>query len=287
MSYGKNLLAVALFLLTTSAAAAISTKHSETAQNRSAAGSAIEQFIKYGGMQEQFDQLPSLARTQLESNNSNRFSSSRYSELSGLILDAYEEDNVKKAMSRHLGLSYSAGRYRSLMKRLNNPTIKNLLEQEIDAFESPMSKYDFQQFLIKQKKAPESASRIALVKKLIEVSGDTDLKLHAQSAITSLIKELMIGPQDYSSIHAMLTEKSRFNKDKTPLQRHLFIYRNSNDDEINQLISFYQSNWGNWFKQTKSDAWLAALRDIGRDVAWKLEHGEDGDLKTAFEELDF
>ncbi|MFC1747890.1 hypothetical protein ACFL2V_03705 [Pseudomonadota bacterium] len=285
MNYGIRLIAVALYLFANVAAATIPSANAE-AISKSSPKISVEQFIKYGGMQEQFEQLPALVRFQLKTNQSNLFSTSRYNTLSELVLDAYGTEGVKTAMSRHLRLSYSAGRYRSLMKRLDSPTLKNLLELEINAFQAPMAKYEYQQFIIHLKKKPEPTNRVALIHELISASGDADLQSHAQFTISNLIKELMTGsldsittqPKTKTIVNAKLAEST--------INKTLFIYRDVSDDEIKQLIRFYQSTWGNWFKQTRTDAWLAALRDIGRDVAWRLDHSSDEELQTAFEEFD-
>ncbi len=287
MSHGIRLIGIALCAATHLAFATIAPTDPR---------SAIEQFIKFGGMQQQFEQLPSLVRYQLENSQSSHYSASRYNSMSKLFLEAFDASSVKAAMSRHLLLSYNAPRYRSLMKRLNNPTIKHLLELERVTFQSPLAQYEMQHFNVRLKKNPVSPTRIDLVKKMITASGNAELQLNAQTSINRLIKELMTNSQQTASpntpppnlLHAppglQITPEAKL---EAATSRALFTFRDINNDEIKQLIHFYRSTWGNWFKQIRNEAWSAALHDLGRDIAWKLNRSGDDELQTAFEELGF
>lgn len=286
MSYGIKLIGIALCAMSHFVVAAVPATDPRP---------AIEQFIKLGGMQQQFDQLPSLVRYQLENSQSDLYSVSRYATLSGLFLEVFGANSVKTAMSRHLLLSYNAPRYRSLMKKLNHPVINDLLELELLTFQSPLAQYEMEHFNVRLKKKPIPSKRIELIKELISTSGNIELQLHAQSTIGRLINELMIttplagrakAPSP-NMLHAppglQITPEAKL---EATTRRSLFVFRDASDDDIKQLIRFYNSSWGNWFKQIRNNAWSAALHDLGRDVAWKLDRANDGGLQTAFEEFD-
>lgn len=253
----------------------------------------INRFIDYSSYATQFEALPQMVQKQLESSFGQGTASARYKELTTLLLDAFEADRARHAMIQQLSLGYDNSRYRALLQRLENPVIRKLRDMEL-AIHGPVARYEIRDFISRLPQNPAPAKRETLIRELLTASGAVENTLRTHATLNEVVRGLVTSPAAGTERNPMndsleqsqtLTKSLRPGVEAERLAVALYTYRDASDEEIRKYIDFYNSPAGQWFNQTQQNGWLGALRNIGRDVAWKMQHaGSSDDVQTAFED---
>ena len=254
----------------------------------------IDRFIACSSFAPQFEQLPLLVREQMERGFPQNISSTHYKNLSTLLLDSFEADRARSAMSQQLSLSYDNGRFRVMLQKLESPLIRKLHDME-QAINEPVARYEMQHFISRLPQNPVAPQRTALVKELLVTNGAIESALKTRITLNELVQELASGAtleQNRTSLNDVMEQKRKLTESLKPkveaetLAKALFTYRDASDEELKQYIDFYKSDAGQWFRSTQQNGWLAALHEIGRDIAWKMQHpgSDDNVQKTALED---
>jgi len=252
----------------------------------------IDRFIACSSFAPQFEQLPQLVRERLESDLPQMLSSARYKSLTTLLLDSFEADKAKNAMGQQLSLSYDNGRYRVIIQKLENPLIRKLRDME-QASNETVGRYEMQHFISRLPHNPPPPRREALIKKLLSANGAIENAVKTQTTLHELVQGLAtsavqeqnrVSPNDAVEQGRRLTESLQPKLEAETLAKALYTYRSATDEELQQYIDFYNSDAGQWFRITQQNGWIGALRNIGRDIAWKMQHPDDAEMQTALED---
>jgi hypothetical protein len=253
----------------------------------------IDHFIACSSFAPQFEQLPLLVREQMERGFSQNISSARYQSLSALLLDSFEADRARRAMGQQLSLGYDNGRYRVLIQKLENPLIRRLRDME-QAINGPVARHEMKHFISRLPQTPASPKREALIKELLIANGSIESAIQTRITLNELVQGLASGAtpeQNRANLNDAMEQKRKLTETLQPqieaetIAKALFTYRDASDEEIKQYTEFYSSDAGQWFIATQQNGWLAALREIGRDIAWKMQHpGNNDDVQTALED---
>lgn len=252
----------------------------------------IDRFITYSNFAPELDQLPLLVRKQLESDlPGNHLSSARQQELSSLLLDSFESDRARRAMTQQLSLGYDNRRFLALIQKLENPLIRKLRAME-QAVYGPVARHEMEHYVSQLPDHPVPPKREKLIRELISANGSVDNAVKTRTTLQIVVQQLMDNGIDQSRAglsntveqSIRISESLRPTVENETLAKALYTYRDASDEEILQYIDFYNSAAGEWFKLTQQNGWLGALRNIGRDVAWKMQHTDENGLHTAAED---
>jgi hypothetical protein len=252
----------------------------------------IDRFIASSSYASQFEQLPLLVREQLESGLTHELSAARYQELTTLLLDSFEADRARNAMTQQLSLGYDTRHYRALLQKLESPPLRKLRNME-QAIHQPVARYEMQHFIARLPENPAPAKREALIKELLAANGAIEDSIKTRAILHELVNGLMDNSapqQQRSGLNDAMEESRRVAERQRPaveseiLAKALYTYRDASDAEIKQYIEFYNSAAGQWFKHTQQNSWLSALRNIGRDITWKMQHPDAAEVQTALED---
>jgi hypothetical protein len=252
----------------------------------------IDRFITYSNFEPQFEQLPQLVREQMERDIPQTLPSDHYKDLTTLLFDSFEASKARSAMGQQLSLGYDNGRYLVMIQKLENPLIRRLRDME-QASSDPVARYEMQHFISRLPQNPVAPRREALIKDLLTANGAIESAIKTRATLHELMQGLAgvaTQEQNRANLNESLERSRKLLESLKPkvaaetLARALYIYRNATDEELRQYIEFYNSDAGQWFKITQQNGWLGALRNIGRDIAWKIQHAENDDVQTALED---
>lgn len=249
----------------------------------------IDRFITYSNFAPQLEQLPLMVREQIEKGMPNTLSSAQQQQLSTLMLDAFEAERARAAMTQQLSLGYDNRRFLALIQRLENPVIRKLRGMEQAIYE-PVAHYELLHFISRFDEESIPPKREKLIKGLIKANGSIENTVMTRTTLQEVLSSLSATATDRGGNaleqNLKMAESLRPAVEKEVYARALFTYRNATDEDLQQYIDFYNSAAGEWFKLTQQNGWFGALRNIGRDVAWKMQHPGKaaGDVQTAFED---
>ncbi len=249
----------------------------------------IDRFISYSGYPPQFEQLPWIIKETL----ANSVSASNthvidMKKLTSTLLDAYDSRRGKHAMGQQLSLGYDHRHYLGLIQKLEGQPTRKLLDMALAT--TPLDIRNAKQALIKH---PVTAQREALITTLLTANGAIENALQTCATLHEVIHGLVnktdaakASPVQKSQQKQLAapTESLRATVTSETIAAAIITYRRASDDEIRQYIEFYNSAAGEWFKLTQQNGWLGALRNIGRDVAWQIQHTDNSDVQTALED---
>lgn len=252
----------------------------------------LDRFITSSNYGPQLPQLPLLVREEMARSFANTLSSARYQELTTRLLDSFEAERTKRAMVQQLSLGYDSGRYRTLIQKLESGSIRKLRDMERASHE-PVARLEMQHFIARLPDTPLPPKREALIKELLAANGAVESNINTRIALNEVMRGLMADAapeKSRATLNDSLEQSRRLAESLRPavaaetLATALYTYRNASDEELKQYIEFYNSAAGQWFKLTQQNGWLGALRNIGRDIAWKMQHAGSDDVQTALED---
>ena len=249
----------------------------------------IDRFIAYSNYEPQFQELPQMVEDLLKRDYANELSGSEYQELTDLLKKSFKIEQAKHAMTQQLSLGYDNGRYRVLIQKLENASIRKLRTME-QAVHEPVARHEMKYFIARLPNNPVPPKREALIKDLLEANGAVESEIKTRAALQQVVREVVgsvaavkssVSLNDSLEQNRILTETLRPKVQAEALAAALYTYRDATDEEVRQYIDFYNSPAGQWFKVTQQNGWIGALHNIGRDIAWKMQQSDDADLQTA------
>lgn len=249
----------------------------------------IDRFISYSGYPPQSGQLPWIIKETLANSvSASNTHAVDVDKLTATLLDAYDSQRVRHAMGQQLSLGYDHRHYLGLIQKLEGQPTRKLLNMALAT--TPLDIRNAKQALIKH---PVTAHREALITTLLTANGAIENALQTHAILHEVIHGL-INKTDTAKLSSVQksqqkqlaapTESLRATVTSDTIAAALITYRRASDDELRQYIEFYNSAAGEWFKLTQQNGWLGALRNIGRDVAWQIQHTDNSDVQTTLED---
>lgn len=255
----------------------------------------LDRFIANSNHAPQFEGLSQMVKELLEREFSSEIPAAERGKLATRILDAFAAREAREAMAQQLTLSYDSGRYRALIQRLEGGVVRKLRDME-RAIHEPVARHELENFISRLPANPVDPKREKLIKELLEAGGFIDSAVKTRVTLQQVVRELAAANGGSGRISTSGTQEQRDalarslrqEVESRTLAAALFTYRAASEDDIRQYIDFYNSPAGEWFKVTQQNGWLGALRNIGRNVAWQMQHPDLAGAESEFDpELGF
>lgn len=236
---------------------------------------ALDDIIKLANLDKQLTQFPNKIRQQLQQlttpNNSRRVSQ---------IQATFDPDMMRQALRRQINLSVLPADYEPLITRLHSPHLRKMLQMERDAL-GIVAYYERPIFIEHTQRRPVPEQRMTLIKLLNQAMARSELLIHADLLLHQQLERLLrpSGNKVLVSHVFSKTELDQPHVREQVLLDLLYTYRNATDEELSDYISFYRSLQGQEFITAFNRAWLAAISDITRDIAWRLKQPQRPELQ--------
>jgi len=229
---------------------------------------ALNQIIQLTTLDAQITQLPGKVHDVLQqlatADNQQRISR---------IQAAFIPPLLRQALRRQINLNMLTPRYELLLNRLEAPELHRLLQMEQDAM-GIVAHYERPIFIQHAQRRPIPKARRELIEALDEATGYSTVQIRTGLLLRQQLQTLVNpAPHDEITPHAL----PRAELDDPALRQQqllslLYTYRNASEEELQAYVDFYRSYQGQHFIKTFNGAWLAAINDVMRDIAWQLKH---------------
>jgi hypothetical protein len=256
----------------------------------------ITELLDQSGVSAQLSAMSSLVKAQLEQQKlPGDLDKKTRLKLVTHLNSAFDPQNVHAALSRQFILHYDKDRYRSFLVELEHPVIRKLTKMEIAAANDPDASGKMSSYLAQLEQTPPSKKRMALIHALDQSCDSSNFVATTQASIYRVVTETLnsgyppvkrVTLQDIDEQIALRKQQSLTAASQFVINNTLYIYRDASDDDLQAYVNFLHTEAAAWFYSLLRQAWINSIRDIGRDVAWRIEN-EATQITAAADDDDF
>ncbi|MBI3773614.1 MAG: hypothetical protein HY272_13060 [Gammaproteobacteria bacterium] len=242
----------------------------------------IAELLDRSGVSAQLNAMPWLVKAQLEQQKlPSTLDQKTLLKLINHLNSAFDPQNIQAALSRQFILHYDKDRYRSYLTGLDAPVIRRLTQMEIAAATDPESSRKMSLYLSQLEQTPASKKRIALIRALDQSSDSSNFVATTQASIYRVIAETLnygyqpanrLRLQDIDEQTAIRKQQSLATASQFVINNALYVYRDASDEDLQAYVNFHHTEAAAWFHSLLRQAWIGSIRDVGRDVAWRIEN---------------
>ncbi len=251
----------------------------KTVTKKESKAEIIEQIIVESGLDDIIEQLPDLVAMHLDQQpipSINKEQNAKFRE--NLVL-ANDPEKVKKVVTDHFNSHYDAQRFPEFLALLRAP-----LAQKMTALEIEMQSAQAQQAMMQQGNiimGQLSSDRLALVRKLDEVTESTAIAVDMQMMMATIImsnqNRLVPAAQQMSKTQLAQTLEQIQLQSVFPAQQFInlsmaYTYASISDDELNEYIDLYQTEIGQWSIKLARNAMAKMSEVIATDFSQRMEN---------------
>ncbi len=251
----------------------------KTVTKKESKAEIIEQIIVESGLDDIIEQLPDLVAMHLDQQpipSINKEQNAKFRE--NLVL-ANDPEKVKKVVTNHFNSHYDAQRFPEFLALLKTP-----LAQKMTALEIEMQSAQAQQAMMQQGNiimGQLSSDRLALVRKLDEVTESTAIAVDMQMMMATIImsnqNRLVPAAQQMSKTQLAQTLEQIQLQSVFPAQQFInlsmaYTYASISDDELNEYIDLYQTEIGQWSIKLARNAMAKMSEVIATDFSQRMEN---------------
>lgn len=242
----------------------------------------ITELLNQSGVSAQLSAMSSLVKAQLEQQKlPGDLDKKTRLKLVAHLNSAFDPKNVHAALSRQFILHYDKDRYRNFLVELEHPVIRKLTQMEIAAANDPDASGKMSNYLAQLEQTPPGKKRMALIHALEQSCDSSNFVAATQASIYRVVTETLnssyppvkrVTLQDIDEQIALRKQQSLAAASQFVINNTLYIYRDASDDDLQAYVNFLHTEAATWFYSLLRQAWINSIRDIGRDVAWRIEH---------------
>lgn len=242
----------------------------------------IAELMDRSGLKAQLNAMPWLVKTQLEQQKlEGRLDQNTYLKLINHLNNAFDPQNVQAALTRQFIINYDKDRYRSYLAGLEHPAIRRLVRMEIAAANDPDANRKMSDYLAQLEQTPPSSKRIALIRALDQSSDSSNFVAATQSSIYRVVAETLnygfqpvnrLSLQQIDEQTALQKQQAKAAASQFIINNALYIYRDASDEDLQVYVNFHHTEAAIWFHSLLRQAWIGSIRDVGRDIAWRIEN---------------
>jgi hypothetical protein len=195
--------------------------------------------------------------------------------LEGALAEQFQGSAFLTAIGNQLRSNSNPARLATLLEWLGSPASGKLADLERRAL-LPESRDELVTFADGLRKAPPTESRLLLVHRLYDSLKTCDMEVESTIALVHTVA-LAIGPalpkeKRYSAVEldrALGAVKSRYRSimRNARIVHYLFAYQSASDEELEQFVSFLESESGKWFVGLVDKGFYEATEAISRGLS--------------------
>lgn len=242
----------------------------------------IAELLDRSGVGAQLNAMPWLVKAQLEQQKlRGSLDQNTYLKLINHLNSAFDPQNVQAALTRQFILNYDKDRYRSYLAGLESPVIRRLTQMEIAAANDPDASRKMSNYLAQLEQTPPSSKRIALIRALEQSSDSSNFVAATQASIYRVVAETLnygansvnrLSLQEIDEQTAIQKQQSLAAASQFVINNALYVYRDASDEDLQVYVNFHHTEAAAWFHSLLRQAWIGSIRDVGRDIAWRIEN---------------
>lgn len=217
-------------------------------------------FLDESGLRAQLLELPLILLEQFEE-ESGYFDEATKQKIRDTVARTFSEDLIEKDALEFLAINNDPEHMKVVRTWLNSPLTLKMNEYELGA-NGPEFEAEREAFLIRLQSTPPDQNR---VDKIIEFDELTDATYNTVKIITDLYLALIKTMNPYQSPEQQLdlNDTSEIRQsimmqllpvyENVTIAMNLFAYREVTDAELEEYISFYETDSGQWFVDVSYD----------------------------------
>ncbi|MFQ5794400.1 MAG: HEAT repeat domain-containing protein [Candidatus Bipolaricaulia bacterium] len=241
----------------------------------------IEEILELSGMKKQIERIPArvdaeLAQRQTEMNRED------YEKIRKIMVESYRYDAVYRAVVDKFTDNFDQIRLLTVLNQLHSPVFQKIFQLETQA-STLEAIQEMEKFAAQLQSNPPTQERLALVQRLDEATGTTELSFEMSLAIfRGMVKAFdpILPPEERKELEELeQLVNDMVNDMRSQLQpllknntwvSFLYTYRSASDEELTQYIDFWESDLGQWFIGVSSAAIIEAMGTAAEEVGTQL-----------------
>ena len=238
----------------------------------------IQDVLESGGINKQIEDLPKVFISGMVSSCEQKNTAEACSMMKEAAMGSFKSEDFNKSVVDALQLYYDKDRLSAMLGFFRSPLEKKITQEELlsESAEALPQKSEFAKGLLS---SPPSESRLALFERSDKAVHSTDLAVEASSLIAmelyEAVKNADQGQSGDDTAAQMQMELQLRVQLRGPMKNasrisFLFDYRHLSDQELNEHITFEESETGRWFTKIINKAFVDAMTLAGKNMAARI-----------------
>lgn len=226
----------------------------------------VKEVLEISGAKKQIQQIPEMVKSHM-AQRQGETDPKVYETIRKIMIESYQADALYQAVAESLQKKFDAQSLSAVLQWHRSPLSRKITQLEVQS-SSPKALQEMQQFAAQLQNKPPAQGRLALVQKLDQLTGSSELSI--EMALTSframakafdpvLPQEKRLKPGQLEEIGNTMRRQLEVPLKNQTLIVFLFTYRSLPDSELKQYVDFVESDPGRWFHKVMNESFLYAM----------------------------
>ena len=235
----------------------------------------IQQTIKLSGLKAQIDQFPAVMHAQLAARQRD-VPPEVYEKMSPVFAEASRTDLALQSVTKSFEAQYDHDKLVQIVQRLKSPLFMKMTA--LETVSADATQEHVQAFIAEVQQTPPPEARLAIMRRLSQATDTAAMLERISLALTKGLAKGMASAMDVvppapGEVEAAIHQQAVANAEMIEsgaLLRNLYTYRTATDPELEEYVSFLETELGRWLTATGANALIQAYVDMTERMGGQL-----------------
>lgn len=239
--------------------------------------SLLDKVFELSNVKKQVESIPAHVAEEY-SQYKERIPAKIYEEGSQIMAEAYSSNDIYSSIADYFSANFRRDYLMKIKEFMSSPLSEKIINLENKASTSKGLE-EMREYADTLSKIPPSEERTALIKKLDEAVGATNMQIET---VVSLYKGINLAIDPVAVADKRLTPgeldmvTTQMRKELKNILKNvisvsfLYAYQSLSDEELKEYVSFWSSDAGKWFNRVSNEAFISAMDKAGQRAAVKF-----------------
>lgn len=237
----------------------------------------IDEALEVSGARKQLLQIPAAVEAQVAERRA-EMKPADYTALTQIIAESYRAETLYQGVRETFKSRFDEPRLLAARQAFSSPLFRKISDLEAQAG-TPEATPRIREFVGEFRRQPPSQDRVALVRRVDEATGATDVNLDALIATVrgiALALDPLLPPEkrlkagQLEQLLAQMRTNLRPSLNNEVLLTLLYAYRTVPDEDLRQYLEFLESDTGRWFNQVFREGLLTTMAAAAENAGKRM-----------------